>query len=694
MGLSQKRSLLLSLMILVAVTFGSLLYVKNFHAPKVSPDDAPSPESLVSFPSEEQKQKFLESNGLKESDLEAARGLNGTYVVEVPNNKLKSEGATVAPRREYRALLTPNDPIYPQWYTTNIAAPNAWDISTGSNTVAVAVIDTGFGLSHQDMTNRWDLNAGESGSGKETNSIDDDGNGKVDDWRGWDFVADDNNPSAGTLNPNGQGVSHGTLTSGLVGSTGNNSTGPASVNWSTDILALQVLSDLGTGFTEDVAAAIDYAVAEGAKVISLSLGSTGGDPTVETSINNAVASGTIVIAAAGNCGDPQSYVVNGCDYVGQMLYPAKYSNVLAVGATDQNDNRASFSSYGSEIDVVAPGSGTIQAPAWSQGNPTSLYTTSAFGTSVSTPIVAGIAALYKGLVSGATSTEMKQVLENSTDKVGGMGGQNFTSFYGYGRVNAHGVAKLAAVTHPDGTLLHNNTTGAVYLTENGQKRYIGSPALFYSYYQDILAQTKTATPRDLELPDGSDLTFHSGTVIKGSGLELYAVADISGTLYKQYIPSAEVHNTLGFSESERVTVSDSFLSSLPNGTTLSTTSRHPNGSLIMAPDGFTVYKLDNNLRRHVSSPWVLQSLNKGKYFIKPATAADMALSTGTAVDFEEGVLIKGSGPSIYVVDNDSGTIKKRHITSAFLYLLLKYQNNEWINVPDSSLPVSDGPAVQ
>lgn len=688
----QKQEVLMVFMLAIIVSIAGFIFFTELRKPNAPNENPPSPQSLVKFKDSKGKQAFLAANNLKDSDVKKS-ALNDTYVVKVPNNKLKSDGAIVAPRREYKALLVPNDPLYPQWYTSNIGAPSAWDVSTGSSAVTVAVIDTGFGLSHEDMANRWALNAGESGGGKETNGIDDDSNGKIDDWRGWDFLHGDNNPNAGSTNANGQAVSHGTMTSGLVGATGNNSKGVASINWGVKIMPLQVLSDDGSGFTDDVTAALNYAVANGATVVSMSLGSAAPDPTFEAALNNAVNNGVTVLAAAGNCGDPNTYFINGCSVVGQMLYPAKYSSVIAVGATDQNDARASFSSYGSELDIMAPGSGTIQAPVWSQGNQTTGYSSSAFGTSIATPIAAGVAALYKGIVTSASVSEITQVLQNSTDKVAGMNGQNYTNDYGYGRIDAYGVNRLASVTHSNGTLITNRATGAVYLIENGQKRYIADPGTFLSYYRDVLAQAKTATPRDLDLADGTNLAFHSGTVVKGSGLALYVVADVGGTLYKQYIPSPDVHNALGFSEAERVPVSDSFLSSLPDGSTLSTVSQHANGSLVIAPDKQTVYLILSNQKHHVSNPYILQSLNKGKYFIKPATAADMALVTGSAVNYEEGALLKGSAPSIYITHLNGGVIEKQHITSPFLYALLNYQPNEWINVPDAGLPATTGAAI-
>lgn len=341
-------------------------------------------------------------------------------------------GSQAGPRVAYRALATPNDPFYSgQWHTTKISAPAAWDMTIGSGGVTVAVIDTGYYLDHEDLINRWAVNSGESGGGKETNAIDDDGNGKIDDWRGWDFVGTapfftpDNNPNTASIN-------HGTEVAGLIGAETNNSKGVAGVDWSARLLPLRVLDDDGSGWTEDVAAAMAYARSLGVKVINLSLGSTEPDPLLEAEINAAINAGITVVAAAGNCGNPATYGTTNCDNVGQIVYPANYPSVIAVGATDINDTRAGFSSYGANLDVMAPGSGAIRAPIVNNG-----YSTTLSGTSFASPIVAGVATLIKARFPDFTPSQVSSALVNYADKVGAMAGQNRTDQYGYGRINAY-----------------------------------------------------------------------------------------------------------------------------------------------------------------------------------------------------------------------------------------------------------------
>src|SRR3989344_2484602 len=191
-------------------------------------------ESVVRFNSDEIKQSFLAANNLSPDDLKPVPQLSGTYTVAKTPDKLKSAGALVAEQKQYVALMTPNDPIYPQWYTDKISAPTAWDTFTGSSNIIVADIDTGFALNHEDLAGRW-------ASG------------------GRDFVHNDNDPSAGTDNANGVGVSHGTATAGLIGAASNNVTGIAAINWGAKILPLQALDDNGEGTTTNVASAVRYA---------------------------------------------------------------------------------------------------------------------------------------------------------------------------------------------------------------------------------------------------------------------------------------------------------------------------------------------------------------------------------------------------------------------------------------------------
>jgi len=351
------------------------------------------------------------------------------------------QGTVEKPNIKYHALYTPNDIKSAQWFTTKIAAPATWDKTTGSSDTAVAVIDTGFALSHDELSYRWETNSGEMGTvgsegaapnctsrglplDKSCNNIDDDSNGYVDDWRGWDYNAGDNTPQAGTQSSSGS-VTHGTNTSGLVGAAGNNNIGAVSLNWQTKILPLQALDDTGTGYTSAIAQAMHYAVDRGVDVISLSLGSNVPDDVMRVELDYAAANNVVVVAAAGN---------DGCDC---LSYPANYSDVIAVGATDANDAVASFSSYGANLDVVAPGSGLISTTTWTSTNNQSAYTSgNIYGTSFSAPIVAGLAALLKGVRPDATPAMINSWITGGTDVIN-------SNRAGSGRINTYKSLLLA-----------------------------------------------------------------------------------------------------------------------------------------------------------------------------------------------------------------------------------------------------------
>lgn len=216
----------------------------------------------------------------------------------------------------------------------DIDAPEAWDLCTGHSSVIVAVIDSGVDYNHPDLAaNIW------SNNGETLNGSDDDGNGYIDDVRGWDWVDGDNDPM--------DYCDHGTHCAGTIAAVGNNSTGMTGVCWKAKIMPLRFLDTLGSGSTANAISAILYANQMGAHVISNSWG--GGS--FSTPLKDAIdASSAVVVCAAGNDGTDNDG--------GTHHYPSDYtsSNIISVAATDQDDGLASFSNWGStSVDVGAPG---------------------------------------------------------------------------------------------------------------------------------------------------------------------------------------------------------------------------------------------------------------------------------------------------------------------------------------------------
>jgi subtilisin family serine protease len=371
----------------------------------------------------------------------------------------------------YRALRASNDPLPQQsWVMNATKMQTAWDRSVG-NGVVVAVIDTGFALAHEDLVGQWYQNPNETGMtttggrcwtgtslNKATNNCDDDGNGYVDDWRGWDFANIDNSPQAGAANPNGSGVAHGTEVAGLVGATGNNGIGTATISWNNKIMPLQALSDDGSGYTSSVASAVYYAVDNGAAVINMSLGGTTNDPYLAGAIAYAHNHGVVVVAAAGNCGTGTE---QGCDTAkpGAMGYPALNPYVIAVGATTSSNIRASFSSYGPALDVSAPGSGTLISPMWHSSNQTSAYATSLYGTSFASPIVASYVGLIKSLRPSSTVDDITALVDATSSKPAAMSSAPYLTQYGHGIIDADSGLRVAASL--------NQTSGTPELLQTG-----------------------------------------------------------------------------------------------------------------------------------------------------------------------------------------------------------------------------------
>lgn len=358
-------------------------------------------------------------------------------------------------QNEYVLMRTPSDPNFPLWHMTIIAAPTAWDTSTGSEQIVIAVVDSGFALAHEELADGWYENSGEIGFtspggtcwtgsivDKRINNCDDDANGYIDDWRGWDFVSNDNSPQAGEENPNGNGISHGSLVSGLIGAAANNNVGFTGIDWSARIMPLQALSDNGTGYTADIVAAVEYAVDNGADIINMSLGGGYDDNALRAAVNYATSQNIPVVAAAGNCASLSYVFCNQLSAPGYMTYPALYPEVFAVGAVTATGSRPSFASYGPQLDFVAPGQGITMSSSWSSTNTVSAYAYGIGGTSFSTPIVSGVIGLLKANSPLLSVDDIRFIIRSTAN------GTEFNTQFGYGTVNAERALQAARTEAP------------------------------------------------------------------------------------------------------------------------------------------------------------------------------------------------------------------------------------------------------
>jgi thermitase len=294
--------------------------------------------------------------------------------------------------RPVRIAFTPNDPYYGpyQWNLPKIRAPQAWDVVTGTTGVWIAIVDTGVDYTHPDLASS-----------------------RL--WLGWDFANSDNDP----MDDHG----HGTHVAGIAGANTNNNRGVAGVCWGCDLLAVKVLDESGVGYASWVADGIRYAADWGAAfgkrtVINLSLGSPDPSSLLADAVAYAQGKGALIVAAAGNNGR------------NQLFYPAAYPGVIGVAATDSSDQRASFSNFGSHVDIAAPGV-SILSTEWSW-----YYYKS--GTSMATPHVAGVAGLVWTVWCRAPATMILDILLSTARDLGDPG---WDPFYGYGRVDAEAAIR-------------------------------------------------------------------------------------------------------------------------------------------------------------------------------------------------------------------------------------------------------------
>jgi serine protease len=341
-----------------------------------------------------------------------------------------------------KTCLTVNDPSYPsQWGLATINAPLAWNYFSTGSTAVVAIVDDAVDRTHPDLSpNLW-VNPGEIAG----NSIDDDGNGFVDDVNGFDVGDNDNNP-----NPTTTAYDHGTHVAGIAGARSNNSTGVASIGFSVKLMCVKSTSS-ATSVTNGYDGVL-YAADNGADVINMSWGGSGSSTTTQAIIDYAFAQGCVCIAAAGN------------DNVSTMFYPAAYTNVIAVAATSSGDPKAGFSNYGSWVDVSAPGNNiysTFLVSLGSYGNKS--------GTSMASPMVAGLAGLMLSLNPSLTPTDIRNCILSTAVNIDAVN-PGYIGQLGSGRIDANAAMTCVSATlawPPVAEFTANVTT----VTAGGQVSY-------------------------------------------------------------------------------------------------------------------------------------------------------------------------------------------------------------------------------
>ena len=347
----------------------------------------------------------------------------------------------------------PNDPKYSlqEAFFNQIGASQAWDFTTGTSGVVVAVIDVGADITNDDLKeNIWENKKELSGNG-----IDDDSNGFIDDIHGWNFVENNNDVAISVIDKSDDSgaVSHGTIVVGLIGATGNNNFLGTGLNWRIKIMPLRAIGSDGNGSLNVIAKAINYAVDNGADIISTSFVGSANSFALQESLFNARKHGVLVVAAAGNnrndgTGDDDSSK--------HKKYPicTDFENsenwILGVTSVDQNDKLSEFANFGACVDISAPGeyiySTQKHAPQYG-GSYNQNFSGPWFGSSFSVPLVAGSAALIKSVRPDWGSKEIIANLLATADDIDslnpGLVGQS-----GYGRLNVGRAISRAVESKP------------------------------------------------------------------------------------------------------------------------------------------------------------------------------------------------------------------------------------------------------
>lgn len=326
----------------------------------------------------------------------------------------------------YRRFYQPDDIATEQeWYLDSIKAEAAWDSTQGDSNVTIAVVDDAVLSSHPDLQGAIKTNTDEvAGTG-----TDDDGNGYVDDVRGWDAADDDNDPeppaSHSFYDLGLNAFFHGTHTAGIASAHTDNNEGVASIGFGTSIIPVKTVSD-NSSFPFGVGAAaegIDYAIAADADVISMSFGGQQGafDSTMNNVIASAHADSIVMVAAAGN------------DGTADTNYPAGFEEVIAVGSTSPTDTMSGFSNYGTWLDLVAPGDG-IYSTYWDGVSGDATYAEE-MGTSMSCPMVSGVVGLMLSHDPSKTPSEVRACLKLGAKNIDALN-PSYVDSMGAGRLDA------------------------------------------------------------------------------------------------------------------------------------------------------------------------------------------------------------------------------------------------------------------
>lgn len=405
--------------------------------------------------------------------------------------------------------LVPNDPLYTQmWAPTKIDLPNAWNIETGAKSVIVGVVDSGIDYSHPDLA---------------ANLV-----------QGTNLAKN----SGHAANDPGDDFGHGTHVAGTIGAVGNNGIGVTGNSWNVGIMGIKVGDAAGGSDTGVISQGIVYAAQHGAKVINISMGSVGTAPCqdyVQSAVDQATANGALVVVAAGNSNDDASHFV-----------PASCSGVIAVGATDPSDGRASFSNYGSRVSIAAPGVSILSTfppgAAVGSGCGDSTFGTASDGygycngTSMASPEVAGVAALLFAINPSLSPSQVKKcIIDNadpiSTDKP--IGGRRLNAFKALNACS--GVAPVTPIPSVGPT-----ATPVVGATATPQPSITLPPSQGSTLEIDVVYDIN----KNSQQKDPTDLPYAGANIIVTGPVSKNGVTDSKGMFVMTDLPAGQYQVTI------------------------------------------------------------------------------------------------------------------------------------------------------
>lgn len=349
---------------------------------------------------------------------------NGNAAIEqVINTLLQNDDIDyVEPSYIHTTWYTPNDASYgAQFSLSQVKAPQAWEIIKNSSNVIIGIVDSGSETTHQDLAANIYLNTADP-----INGIDDDGDGYIDNYYGWDFCGQSASTMIGDNDPNvkSSATEHGVHVSGIASAVSNNGIGVASLAFNAKLLIVKAGADDNGQSIYKGYEGIKYAADKGAHIINCSWGGVGGGQFGQEMVNYAIAKGCLIIAAAGNSANDIP------------IYPAAYDGVLAVANLDQNDKKGRYSNYGTYVDLSAPGEGIYNTI---YNNSYGYYS----GTSMSAPLVASAAALIKAKYPQYTALQIGELLRATADNIDQQN-PDYIHKLGKGRLNVYRALTEAA----------------------------------------------------------------------------------------------------------------------------------------------------------------------------------------------------------------------------------------------------------